>query len=188
MKNAILSTLMVVSVVLIAGSARANYVLSFVDAGSGAGSLTISTDASGGFREYFALFADNGTATMDVDGETIHSPFDVIDTGFWLSAPLTPYGMNGYAGAIGGDLGAGGDFVPYPDGLDYSTLTDMPVMSDIGVTFSEDTTFTLASLGTNINTPVVTPIATVAVPEPATLAFVGIFGGGLLAVRRFSMR
>jgi hypothetical protein len=175
--------LMMASTVLLAGAASAGYVLDFVgDAGSGVGSLTISTDASGGFREFFALVADNGTATMDVDGEAIHSPFDVVDTGFWHGVPATGY--NGYVGAIGGDA-AGYDFVPASDGLDYSTLTDMTVMSNIGVTFSEDTTFILASLGTNLAAPVFTPVASVAVPEPATFAFVGIFGAGLLAVRRW---
>jgi len=109
-------------------------------------------------------------------GETIHSPFDVYDTGFWHGSPATPY--NGYVGAIGGDADASYNFVAASDGEDYSTLTDMTVMSNIGVTFSEETTFILMKLGTSLADPVTTPIAQVTVPEPATLGFFGIFGGG----------
>mgnify|MGYP001596090441 CR=1 FL=1 len=176
--------MMASAVAMLAGAASAEYILEFVgDAGSGTGTLTISTDESGGYREFFALVAEQPSAIIDVDGETIHAPFDVIDTGFWHGSPATPY--NGYVGAIGGDANGALNFVAAPDGEDYSTLTNMTVMSDIGVTFIEETTFVLMKLGTSLAAPVITPIASVAVPEPATFAFVGIFGGGLLAVRRF---
>ena len=175
--------MMASAVAMLAGAASAEYILEFVgDAGSGSGTLTISTDASGGYREFFALIAEQSSATIDVNhedgdpGETIHSPFDVIDTGFWHGSPATPY--NGYVGAIGGDSDASYNFVAASDGEDYSTLTDMTVMSNIGVTFSEETTFILMKLGTSLADPVTTPIAQVTVPEPATLGFFGIFGGG----------
>ena len=137
--------LMTASVMLLAGAASAGYVLDFVgDAGSGSGTLTISTDGDGGIRGLFALIADNDTpiATINPHSETVQSPFNVdigggtLATELW-GQPADPY--NGYVGGMGGYV-----LLPDPafvslagvDGVTFANEKNVEVMTGISVTFS----------------------------------------------------
>jgi hypothetical protein len=166
------SRLMMASVVLFAGVASAEFVLTFIPgASAGVGTISISTDATGGYRGIYALVADNANAVIDWRTETIYPPFDVVDTGLW--GEPTPAPFMGWVGGIGGDTVNDLFFEDADDGEDYSTLTNMTVMDGIEVTYTEDTTFTVYWVGNFVgNTPY--PIASastfVVIPSYGTWA------------------